>query len=201
MKNQVLIFVLIFVFFCSCSRNTKNKNTDLPNSDTVLAKKELFSFGKESNEPSNPNNPLPLNQLEKIFPKNILDLNLEKVNKGSFIQSGLKFNSVSAEYVSNNGLVLVYVYDYINFSNLPYHLRSLFELTPKEEIISIKDGVGRLTTDELSHSKTLDVIYLNRFHIKVEALHYPNFRENAIEIVNSLYLTFLSNSVKVNKNG
>lgn len=197
--NLFIFIIIFFLFQISCSK--KSEHIEREQVDNDKPNKELYSFDIDTNESKNVGRPISLDLMQKIFPKNILDLTLEKVNKGTINFSGISFNSVSAEYVSNNGLVVVYVYDYINFSHLPYHLRNLFELTPKEEIISIKDGIGRITSNELSHSKQLDVIYLKRFHIKVEAINYPNFRESATEIVNSLYLTVLSSSVKVGKDG
>ncbi|MGB9912919.1 MAG: hypothetical protein ACPLRO_06075, partial [Candidatus Kapaibacteriota bacterium] len=192
-----ILWLCIFLFSCS------NKTDEQKNISTTLdsVKKNLFTFSIDTNQNQVIVKPFPPEKLAKIFPTNIFEFKLDKINKGTINYSGNLINSASAEYVSRDGLIIVYIYDYTKFSNLPYYLRNLFELSTKDEILSISNGVAKFSYDNLSSSESLDCIISNRFHIKIEGVHYPNFRESALDILNNLNLGNLIISEGLKSNG
>jgi hypothetical protein len=194
MKLFFYFLLTISFLLCSCSK-TKEEAFEASSKKQITRDSNnfLFSFDVDTTKDKNIKvNELSFEKLSAVFPKNIFDLRLDKINKGNINISGTSIKTVSAEYVSKGGLIVVYVYDYLKFSNLPEHLRSLFELTRKDEIINLRNGVGCFNADELSRVQTFEYIYLNRFHIKIEAINYPNFRESALDIVNNLNLGVLA---------
>lgn len=197
MKLLLIFLFVIYFISISCSKKTNYNNQNFPDN----SKTEQLTTPHQKTIEFSSTKPIPYEVLSQIFPKNISELQLEKINKGTINYTGLVINSASAEYSSSNALILVYVYDYLNYSNLPNHLKSIFELSTKSDIFSIENGLGRFSLGDISHSNYLDLVYLNRFHIKIESINYPNFQDEAKHIVNSLYLNRLLNSVKVGKNG
>ncbi|ROL56939.1 hypothetical protein D9V84_05795 [Bacteroidetes/Chlorobi group bacterium Naka2016] len=192
MRSLTLKLLLLCFILVSCSKKETSNEQISSNFDTTNKKNELFSFGVDTVSQLSPSKPFTSEQLARIFPIKILDFKLDKVNKGTINYSGNVINSASAEYHSPNGLIVVYVYDYTKFENLPYHLRSIFELSPKDEIFSFENGFGRFSSDNLSPAQGLDYIYLKRFHIKIEGVNFPNFNESALDILNHLNLSLLS---------
>ncbi len=197
MKLLLIFLIIIYFISISCSKKTNDNNQIFQDNSKI---EQLVTPHQKTTE-FNSTKPIPYEELSQIFPKNISELQLEKINKGTINYTGLIINSASAEYSSHNGLILVYVYDYLNFSNLPNHLKSIFEISTKSDIFSIENGLGRFSLDEISHSNYLDLVYLKRFHIKIESINYPNFQDEAKHILSSLYLNRLLKSVKVGKNG
>lgn len=191
MRKSHLLILLFSLLIVNCSKKDKSNTQENIEFDTNKPKAEYFTFNVDTFSNQATSKPLLPEALAKIFPPKILDFNIDKVNKGTINYSGNTINSASAEYISNNGLMVVYVYDYKSFANLPYYLRNMFELTTKDEIINIPNGVVRFSTDNLSTRESLECIYNYRFHIKIEAVNFPNFREAALDILNHLDLTKL----------
>ncbi|MCX7879463.1 MAG: hypothetical protein N2517_02260 [Ignavibacteria bacterium] len=195
MRFLIPIFLMV-LFSSSCSKERNEKLSQNIDSKSQVEKqstkesinKEFYSETKAS--------PLKLDQLAEIVPKTILDIRLDKVNKGTTWLSGINVNTVSAEYVSSNGLIVIYIYDYITYKYLPYHLKNLFELSGNKEIFQFKNGIGRLSKDVYLGSGHCDFVYLQRFHIKIEAINYDNFQDVIFEILNSLNLEHLENLLK-----
>jgi len=140
--------------------------------------------------------PLDFKSIAQIFPKTIGNLVLQKTNRGQIISQGVKYNSVSAEYVSDNGLMIIYCYDYLDAGNLPDYLKNLISSPVDENVFQIASGKGKLLHDQLTGGDKCEVVYSNRFHIKIEAINYPNFNKEVIDIINNLNLSKLNESSK-----
>lgn len=192
-------FVLIILAMVNCSKKEENKIAFNPQDTLPLTKKVKDSNLSEITLPQNTSTsakPLDFKRIAQIFPKKIGNLVLEKTNRGQIINQGIKYNSVSAEYISNNGLMIIYCYDYLNANNLPDYLRNLISSPIDENVFQIANGKGKLLHDQLTGSDKCEVVYSNRFHIKIEAINYPNFHREAIDIINNLNLSKLNESSK-----
>lgn len=202
MKLSLVVTIwLCLLLTYSCSKRTDDIELSSKNRIDTNNRTEHFSFNTDTmNQTQTMKQPTPLETLIKVFPRKILDFELEKTNKGTLNYSNILVSSASAEYLTKNSIIIIYIYDYIIFSNLPTHLKNLFELSQKDEIITINNGVGRFSTEYLSNVNSFDFIWNYRFHIKIEAINYPEFREGINDIINSLNLKALKNSFKVTKN-
>ncbi|MCX7908127.1 MAG: hypothetical protein N2560_01230 [Ignavibacteria bacterium] len=201
MKTKLVLILLVLITALACSNKSKEFEQKNKIPDTNFKKNEKFSFNIDTTLNFRNKKPVSKEILAKIFPQHIFDFKLEKVNKGTINHFGIQYNSASAEYISHEGLLLISIFDYVNFNQLPSHLKSIFELSHKDEVININNGLARISIDDLSHSNVIDIIYLQRFHIKIEAMNYPNFRESALDIINSLNFSILLYSSKVGNNG
>lgn len=193
------IFILILLVMVNCGKKEENKiafnqQDTLPSIKKIVDSNSL-EFTSIQNTNSNAQ-PLDFKSIAQIFPQKIGSLVLQKTNRGQIISQGIKYNSVSAEYISNNGLMVIYCYDYLDANNLPDYLRNLISSPANENIFQIAGGKGKLLHDQLTGSDKCEVVYSNRFHIKIEAINYPNFHKEAIDIINNLNLSKLNGPSK-----
>ena len=191
--KAILFAIFTLLMFSGCSKKEKADNQQQVADTTISfeSKPMASDFQNISTEP------ISSDILKKIFPESFGDLRLDKVNTGKIKYSSLTVNTASGEYVSSLGLVVIYIYDYLSFSNLPEHLKNLYELKPGKDVYFIKNGAGVFSSDELSNGSKLDLVYYGRFHIKIEAINYPNFRETAMDLVQNLNFSVLEKLIKV----
>jgi hypothetical protein len=191
--KAILFAIFTLLMFSGCSKKEKADNQQQVADTTISfeSKPIVSNYQNISTEP------ISSDILKKIFPESFGDLRLDKVNTGKIKYSSLTVNTASGEYVSSLGLVIIYIYDYLNFSNLPEHLKNLYELKPGKDVYFIKNGAGVFSSDELSNGSKLDIVYYGRFHIKIEAINYPNFRETAMDLVQNLNFSVLEKLIKV----
>jgi len=191
--KAILFVIFTLLMFSGCSKKEKADNQQQVADTTISfeSKPMASDFQNISTEP------ISSDILKKIFPESFGDLRLDKVNTGKIKYSSLTVNTASGEYVSSLGLVVIYIYDYLSFSNLPEHLKNLYELKPGKDVYFIKNGAGVFSSDELSNGSKLDLVYYGRFHIKIEAINYPNFRETAMDLVQNLNFSVLEKLIKV----
>ncbi|ROL58971.1 hypothetical protein D9V87_07190 [Bacteroidetes/Chlorobi group bacterium MS-B_bin-24] len=191
--KAILFAILTLLMFSGCSKKEKADNQQQVADTTISfeSKPIVSNYQNISTEP------ISSDILKKIFPESFGDLRLDKVNTGKIKYSSLTVNTASGEYVSSLGLVVIYIYDYLSFSNLPEHLKNLYELKPGKDVYFIKNGAGVFSSDELSNGSKLDLVYYGRFHIKIEAINYPNFRETAMDLVQNLNFSVLEKLIKV----
>jgi hypothetical protein len=191
--KAILFAIFTLLMFSGCSKKEKADNQQQVADTTISfeSKPIISNYQNISTEP------ISSDILKKIFPESFGDLRLDKVNTGKIKYSSLTVNTASGEYVSSLGLVIIYIYDYLNFSNLPEHLKNLYELKPGKDVYFIKNGAGVFSSDELSNGSKLDIVYYGRFHIKIEAINYPNFRETAMDLVQNLNFSVLEKLIKV----
>jgi len=191
--KAILFAILTLLMFSGCSKKEKSDNQQQVADTTISfeSKPIVSNYQNISTEP------ISSDILKKIFPESFGDLRLDKVNTGKIKYSSLTVNTASGEYVSSLGLVVIYIYDYLSFSNLPEHLKNLYELKPGKDVYFIKNGAGVFSSDELSNGSKLDLVYYGRFHIKIEAINYPNFRETAMDLVQNLNFSVLEKLIKV----
>jgi hypothetical protein len=191
--KAILFVIFTLLMFSGCSKKEKADNQQQVADTTISfeSKPMASDFQNISTEP------ISSDVLKKIFPESFGDLRLDKVNTGKIKYSSLTVNTASGEYVSSLGLVVIYIYDYLSFSNLPEHLKNLYELKPGKDVYFIKNGAGVFSSDELSNGSKLDLVYYGRFHIKIEAINYPNFRETAMDLVQNLNFSVLEKLIKV----
>lgn len=193
------IFVSILLAMVNCGKKEENKIASNSQDTLPLIKKVEDSNPSGIISPRNTSSsvkPLDFKSIVQIFPQKIGNLVLQKTNKGQIINHGIKYNSVSAEYISNNGLMIIYCYDYLNANNLPDYLRNLISSPIDENVFQIANGKGKLLHDQLTGSDKCDVVYSNRFHIKIEVINYPNFYREVSNIINNLNLSKLDESSK-----
>lgn len=205
MRSFFTFVILISLLFAmaNCSKKSSDKSAfNQKDTLTSVQKVESSNFSKDSSI-SNTNNrvkPIDFKTIEQIFPKKIGNLILQKTNKGQIINQGIKYNSVSAEYVSINGPIIIYCYDYLLANNLPDYLRNLTKIhsgsSSNEDIFYIANGKGKLLQDQLTGGNKCDIVYSDRFHIQIEAINYSNFRNEVIDIINNLNLSKLNESSK-----
>ncbi len=193
MKFILLVLLVLSIFVC-CSQKEKVETSELQK-DTLVSSNHSQSISLDFQTINQ--KPIPSNLLSKIFPQGIGELKLDKINKGNIRYSGLTVNSASAEYLSTLGLVIVFIYDYSTYSNLPEHLKNFFELKPTKDVLFFKNGIGVFSSDELSNGDKLDVVYYGRFHIKIEAINFPNFSETATYVFQNLNLKIIEDLIKV----
>lgn len=193
MKFILLVLLVLSVFVC-CSQKEKVESSELQK-DTLVSSNHSRSIPLDFQTINQKS--IPLNVLSKIFPPRIGELKLDKINKGSIRYSGLTVNTASAEYLSTLGLVIVYIYDYLSYSNLPDYLKNFYELKPTKDVHFFKNGIGVFSSDELSNGNKLDVVHYGRFHIKIEAINFPNFSETATDILQNLNLKIIEDLIKV----
>ncbi len=193
MKFLPFALLVLSIFVC-CSKKEKVESSEIQK-DTLVSSKQSQSIPLDFQTINH--NTIPSNTLSKIFPQRIGELRLDKINKGKINYSGLTVNTASAEYVSTLGLVVVFIYDYLSFSNLPDHLKNYYEMKPTTDFHFFKNGIGVFSSDELSKGNKLDVVYYGRFHIKIEAINFPNFSETATDIFQNLNLKILDDLIKV----
>jgi hypothetical protein len=191
--KAILFAIFTLLMFAGCSKKEKVDNQRQVGDTTISfeSKPMASDYQNISTEP------ISSDVLKKIFPESFGDLRLDKVNTGKIKYSSLTVNTASGEYVSSLGLVVIYIYDYLSFSNLPEHLKNLYELKPGKDVYFIKNGAGVFSSDELSNGSKLDLVYYGRFHIKIEAINYPNFRETAMDLVQNLNFSVLEKLIKV----
>jgi|GEM_PF-2066056 len=191
--KAILFVIFTLLMFSGCSKKEKADNQQQVADTTISfeSKPMASDYQNISTEP------ISSDVLKKIFPESFGDLRLDKVNTGKIKYSSLTVNTASGEYVSSLGLVVIYIYDYLSFSNLPEHLKNLYELKPGKDVYFIKNGAGVFSSDELSNGSKLDLVYYGRFHIKIEAINYPNFRETAMDLVQNLNFSVLEKLIKV----
>lgn len=191
--KAILFAILTLLMFSGCSKKEKSDNQQQVADTTISfeSKPIVSNYQNISTEP------ISSDILKKIFPESFGDLRLDKVNTGKIKYSSLTVNTASGEYVSSLGLVVIYIYDYLSFSNLPEHLKNLYELKTGKDVYFIKNGAGVFSSDELSNGSKLDLVYYGRFHIKIEAINYPNFRETAMDLVQNLNFSVLEKLIKV----
>ncbi len=201
MKLTEVVVILYLLLFVSCSKRTEELGHVSNNNTSTKNRTEHFSFNLDTiKQPHTKIQPVPLESFIKVFPPKILDFKLEKTNKGTMNYLNTQINIVSAEYLSRSSVIVIYIYDYLSFSNLPSHLKALFELSQRDEIVTVNKGIGRFSSDVLSNVNNFEYIWYNRFHIKIEAIDFPEFRESVTDILNSLNLNLLENSLKVTQN-
>jgi hypothetical protein len=191
--KAILFAIFTLLMFSGCSKKEKADNQQQVGDTTISfeSKPMASDYQNISTEP------ISSDVLKKIFPESFGDLRLDKVNTGKIKYSSLTVNTASGEYVSSLGLVVISIYDYLSFSNLPEHLKNLYELKPGKDVYFIKNGAGVFSSDELSNGSKLDLVYYGRFHIKIEAINYPNFRETAMDLVQNLNFSVLEKLIKV----
>jgi hypothetical protein len=191
--KAILFVIFTLLMFSGCSKKEKVDNQRQVGDTTISfeSKPIVSNYQNISKEP------ISSDILKKIFPESFGDLRLDKVNTGKIKYSSLTVNTASGEYVSSLGLVVIYIYDYLSFSNLPEHLKNLYELKPGKDVYFIKNGAGVFSSDELSNGSKLDLVYYGRFHIIIEAINYPNFRETAMDLVQNLNFSVLEKLIKV----
>lgn len=191
--KAILFAIFTLLMFAGCSKKEKVDNQRQVGDTTISfeSKPMASDYQNISTEP------ISSDVLKKIFPESFGDLRLDKVNTGKIKYSSLTVNTASGEYVSSLGLVVISIYDYLSFSNLPEHLKNLYELKPGKDVYFIKNGAGVFSSDELSNGSKLDLVYYGRFHIKIEAINYPNFRETAMDLVQNLNFSVLEKLIKV----
>jgi len=191
--KAILFAIFTLLMFSGCSKKEKADNQQQVADTTISFESKPIA----SNYQNISTEPISSDILKKIFPESFGDLRLDKVNTGKIKYSSLTVNTASGEYVSSLGLVVIYIYDYLSFSNLPEHLKNLYELKPGKDVYFIKNGAGVFSSDELSNGSKLDLVYYGRFHIKIEAINYPNFRETAMDLVQNLNFSVLEKLIKV----
>ncbi len=190
-----VLFILTLLAIVNCGKREEdkiafNQRDSLPSIDKV--EDSNFSEATSLRNTSNSIKPLDFKSIAQIFPQKIGNLVLQKTNRGQIISQGIKYNSVSAEYISNNGLMIIYCYDYLDANNLPDYLRNLISSFANENTFQIAGGKGKLLHDQLTGGDKCEVIYSNRFHIKIEAINYPNFHKEVIDVINHLNLSKLN---------
>ncbi|MFN3781044.1 MAG: hypothetical protein ACK4SO_02580 [Candidatus Kapaibacteriota bacterium] len=201
MKAKKIFIALFLILFASCHKRTEHFEHNSKNDSFTYKTTEHFSFNIDTiNKSQTKVQPVPIETLIKVFPTKILDFKLEKTNKGTMNYLNTQINIASAEYLSQNNIVIIYIYDYWNFSNLPSYLKTLFELSQRDEILTINKGIGRFSSGTLSNVNSFDYVWYYRFHIKIEAIDFPEFRESVTSIINSLNLNLLENTLKVAQN-
>ncbi|MFN3306775.1 MAG: hypothetical protein ACK42Z_06280 [Candidatus Kapaibacteriota bacterium] len=201
MKAKKIFTALFLILFASCHKRTEHFEHNSKKDSYTYKTTEHFSFNIDTiNQSQTKVQPVPIETLIKVFPTKILDLKLEKTNKGTMNYLNTQINIASAEYLSPNNIVIIYIYDYLNFSNLPSYLKTLFELSQRDEIITINKGIGGFSSGTLSNVNSFDYIWYYRFHIKIEAIDFPEFRESVTSIINSLNFNLLENTIKVAQN-
>lgn len=193
MKFILFILLVLSIFVC-CSQKEKFESSELQK-DTLVSSNHSQSIPLDFQTINQ--KPIPSNVLSKIFPPRIGEMKLDKINKGNINYSGLTINTVSAEYISPLGLVIVFIYDYMSYSNLPDYLKNFYELKPTKDVLFFKNGIGVISYDEVSNGTKMDVVYYGRFHIKIEAINFPNFSETATDIFQNLNLKIIEDLIKV----
>jgi len=191
MRKTVVAFLALFLLSV-CSKKETNFQQELTSDTSVSSDNRTIV----KDFPMINQKPISSDLLSKIFPESFGNLKLDKVNKGKINYSTFAINTASGEYVSSLGLVVIYIYDYVSFSNLPEHLQNLYNLKPGKDVHLFKNGIGMFSSDEISNANRLDLIYYGRFYIKIEAVNYPNFRETAMDLLHNLNLAFLDNLIK-----
>ncbi|MGQ9819122.1 MAG: hypothetical protein ACUVQ1_04270 [Candidatus Kapaibacteriales bacterium] len=133
--------------------------------------------------------------LISIFPSKIEHFTLHKINKGQMNHSGKNINTVSGEYISNLGNVIVSCFDYLGFPLLPDHLKSFYDpsLTKNNPYIFFigNEIVGSFYLDNLTNTKFCNIVYKRRFYIKIEGYSSSFLNEDLIKIASSLLLNRL----------
>ncbi len=112
--------------------------------------------------------------LELLLPTNIPGAEKFPSNIGSQNYGGRMWNSASAEYAIDNGILIIQINDYGSSANMPEDEYRLFTFLPKSdnmqsERVWYKDGKGYFMWNAEKGEGKLQVLYNDRFVVSIDA--------------------------------
>ncbi len=198
--NLKILFLIVSLFLLTfCKKEVYYENTELSNNPST--NNELTQTTNYQNKDTILTNTkqkilLSPKQLSVLFPNSILNFKRMKINEGKFNYLGIYFNTASAEYVSRGSSLTIYVYDYGSLDFVPDYLKSQIFESPVSKAFDGGNGHWLFDTDPLSPSQICNILYLDRFYVKIEGYNISDFNATISDIISNLNFPSLKKIVR-----